>query len=65
MNINNLIDETLVCVDCHKPFLFTGGERRFYADKKLQFPKRCPACRAKRKASIDSGFGKVVSDAGS
>ena len=27
------VDETLVCKDCGKEFVFTAGEQRFYKEK--------------------------------
>ena len=29
------VDETLVCKDCGKEFVFTAGEQAFYAEKRL------------------------------
>ena len=44
-------DETLVCKDCGKEFVFTVGEQEFYAEKGFQNkPQRCPECRKARKA---------------
>ncbi len=43
-------DETLSCVDCNSPFIFTAGEQQFFASKGFQNkPNRCPDCRAARK----------------
>ena len=39
----------IVCCDCGETFLFTGGEQKYYEDRKLSEPKRCPVCRQKRK----------------
>lgn len=45
-------DKTLKCVDCGKEFTFTAGEQQFYAEKGFtNEPKRCPECRAAKKAS--------------
>ena len=45
-----LKDETIVCKDCGKEFVFTVGEQQFYAEKGFQNkPVRCKECRAKRK----------------
>lgn len=39
-------DQTLVCRDCAKEFLFTSGEQEFFALRGLtNLPKRCPNCR--------------------
>ena len=52
-----LTDKTLVCRDCGQEFNFTAGEQEFYASRGLQNePKRCPQCRASRRAARgDSG----------
>ena len=43
-------DETLICEDCGKEFVFTAGEQEFYAEKGLtNKPKRCPDCRKAKK----------------
>ena len=43
-------DETLICEDCGKEFVFTVGEQEFYAEKGLtNKPKRCQDCRKAKK----------------
>ena len=43
-------DESLICEDCGKEFVFTVGEQEFYAEKGLtNKPKRCPDCRKLKK----------------
>ena len=43
-------DETLVCKDCGKDFIFTAGEQEFYAEKGFEHkPVRCRNCRDKKK----------------
>jgi CxxC-x17-CxxC domain-containing protein len=44
-------DKTLTCVDCSTEFAFTASDQQFYADRQFSEPRRCPACRAARKAS--------------
>ena len=39
----------IVCCDCGETFLFTGGEQKYYEERKLSEPKRCAVCRQKRK----------------
>ena len=41
--------KTLTCVGCHREFDFSSGEREFFKKKGFVEPKRCPACRAKRR----------------
>ncbi len=43
-------DETLVCKECGNEFVFTAGEKRFYAQKGFQNkPKSCKPCRDAKK----------------
>ena len=43
-------DETLVCKECGKEFVFTAGEQEFYQQKGFQNkPKSCKACRDAKK----------------
>lgn len=50
-------DETLVCKDCGKEFVFTVREQEFYAEKGFENkPQRCKECRiAKKNARNDRG----------
>jgi CxxC-x17-CxxC domain-containing protein len=51
-------DETLNCVDCNNPFIFSAGEQQFFASKGFQNkPNRCPECRAARKAQRNASGG--------
>jgi CxxC-x17-CxxC domain-containing protein len=51
-------DKTLSCIDCNQEFMFTASEQQFFADRQFSEPRRCPSCRAARKASRgDSGSG--------
>jgi CxxC-x17-CxxC domain-containing protein len=43
-------DKTLVCQDCNQEFVFSASEQQFYADRQFSEPRRCPTCRAARKA---------------
>jgi CxxC-x17-CxxC domain-containing protein len=52
------VDETLICVDCGREFVFSSGEQRFYEQKGFQNkPNRCPDCRQARKATRASNPG--------
>jgi len=45
-----LEDKQLVCIECGNSFSFTVGEQQFYKEKGFENePKRCPACRSRRK----------------
>lgn len=45
------MDETLVCVECGKEFVFSAGEQAFYKEKGyVNKPKRCRECRNAKQA---------------
>ena len=46
-------DRALTCVDCGQQFAFSASDQQFYADRQFSDPRRCPSCRAIRKASRD------------
>ena len=49
----------LNCIDCGKNF-FTPGEKAFYESHNLILPKRCKACREKRKnIRVESTFKRI------
>jgi CxxC-x17-CxxC domain-containing protein len=53
-------DKTLSCSDCNMEFEFSEREQAFYTEKGFTEPRRCPSCRASRKAARsggDSGYG--------
>jgi CxxC-x17-CxxC domain-containing protein len=50
-------DKTLTCADCGQEFTFTSSEQQFYADRQYSEPRRCPECRAARKAARGDGGG--------
>ena len=48
-------DKSLVCVECHQPFIWTAGEQLFYADKNFKNePKRCKDCKSKRNSRMSA-----------
>lgn len=51
-------DLTFNCIDCGRPWVFSVNEQRFYESKGLVTPKRCPECRAARKATINQDDGR-------
>ena len=55
MNQENFQDQELQCADCGQMFTFTAEDQEFYSQKGYSTPKRCPACRAARKASSGRG----------
>lgn len=48
-------DKNLTCVDCSQEFVFTARDQEFYAGRGFSEPRRCPSCRAAKKAQRDSG----------
>jgi CxxC-x17-CxxC domain-containing protein len=50
-------DKTLTCSDCGVEFEFTEREQAFYAEKGFSEPRRCPSCRASRKAARNADSG--------
>lgn len=59
------VDRTLTCQDCNQQFTFTASEQDFYAEKGFSEPRRCPTCRAARKAQRgDSGGSSYGSGGG-
>ena len=56
------VDKTLTCSDCNQSFSFTASEQDFYTERGFTEPRRCPSCRAARKAQRgDSGGGSYSS----
>ena len=52
-----MADKTLTCSDCGMEFAFTEREQAFYAEKGFSEPRRCPSCRASRKAARSAEGG--------
>ena len=50
-------DKTLTCADCGQEFVFTASEQDFYAQRGFTEPRRCPSCRASRKAARNAESG--------
>ena len=48
-------DKTLTCVECGNTFTYTADDQQFHASKGYTEPKRCPTCRANRRASGGGG----------
>jgi CxxC-x17-CxxC domain-containing protein len=48
-------DKNLTCADCGNEFVFTASEQDFYAQRGFTEPRRCPSCRASRKAARNAG----------
>lgn len=50
-------DKNLTCADCSQEFVFTASEQDFYAQRGFTEPRRCPSCRASRKAARGTTTG--------
>jgi CxxC-x17-CxxC domain-containing protein len=61
---NSFADKTLTCSDCGQQFAFTATEQQFYADRGFTEPRRCPSCRAARKAARGDGGNAGYSGGG-
>ena len=49
-------DRVLNCAQCGQDFTFSADDQQYHAERGYQDPKRCPTCRAERRASRgDSG----------
>jgi len=50
------VDLTLTCVDCGVDFVHSAADQEFYAQRGfVSDPKRCPSCRASRRAAREAG----------
>ena len=56
-----MTDKALTCADCSQEFIFTASEQEFFTEKGFSEPRRCPSCRAARKAArnAESGGGNT------
>jgi cleavage and polyadenylation specificity factor subunit 4 len=51
-------DETLECKDCGNEFVFSSGEKEFYASKGFDNkPVRCKECKDAKKSRMEGGGG--------
>jgi CxxC-x17-CxxC domain-containing protein len=50
-------ERTLTCTQCGNGFVFSVEDQEFHAGRGYQDPKRCPSCRAERRASQGGGYG--------
>jgi CxxC-x17-CxxC domain-containing protein len=59
-------ERTLTCVQCGNAFAFSTDDQEFHASRGYQDPKRCPSCRAERRANQggDSSYGSGSSYGG-
>ena len=57
-------DKVMTCADCSQDFVFTARDQEFYADRGFTEPRRCPSCRASRKAARGDSSGGYGDSAG-
>jgi CxxC-x17-CxxC domain-containing protein len=58
-------DKTLECADCGQQFNHSAQDQQFYAERQFSEPRRCPTCRAVRKAARgDTGGGSYAGGSG-
>jgi CxxC-x17-CxxC domain-containing protein len=53
-------DRTITCLDCGIDFIHSAADQEFYAQKGFTSePKRCPSCRASRRAARETSSWDV------
>ncbi len=57
-------DKVLSCADCGIEFVFSASDQQFYAERQFSEPRRCPSCRALRKAQRNEGGGSYAGGGG-
>lgn len=57
MDYQKFEDQNIECADCGQQFVFSADDQEFYSQKGYSNPKRCPVCRANRKAGGSSRGG--------
>ena len=62
MKNEEIQDKILVCLDCGNEFIFSKGEQCYFLSRELLPPKRCPACRKKRRDAIRISKGVTPND---
>lgn len=56
-------DEQITCAACGRPFAWTAGEQRFFRERGLSQPKRCPSCRRARETAQASSSPRAATAA--
>ncbi|HSA07211.1 MAG TPA: zinc-ribbon domain containing protein [Candidatus Gastranaerophilales bacterium] len=57
-------DQQVQCAECSQTFVFSAEDQDFYRQKGYSTPKRCPVCRANRKANGSRNDGRSRSGGG-
>jgi|SRR3989344_1061138 len=54
-------DQTIICKDCGKNFIFTARDQEFFAQKGFSnAPTRCRDCRQKKKVTAEAAANRVI-----
>jgi uncharacterized membrane protein YsdA (DUF1294 family) len=53
-------DRIIDCADCRRRFVWSAGEQRFYRERGLSAPKRCPNCVSRRRNEQRVGMRSEV-----
>jgi CxxC-x17-CxxC domain-containing protein len=48
-------DRNIGCVECGQEFVFSGDDQQYHSERGYSDPKRCPSCRASRRAQGGGG----------
>jgi hypothetical protein len=55
-------DRVVLCRDCRQEFTFSAGEQRFFEQRGLNAPRRCPVCREEKRKQGTYGSQVVPVD---
>ncbi len=47
-------DQTIYCIQCDSPFMYTVSEQKRVISQGFDAPKRCPECRKRKQKSTNS-----------
>ncbi|HCV27105.1 MAG TPA: hypothetical protein DGB32_02145, partial [Dehalococcoidia bacterium] len=50
-------DRNIACVECGQEFVFSADDQQYHSERGYSDPKRCPSCRAARRAQGGGGGG--------
>ena len=50
-------EKNVGCVECGQEFVFSADDQQYHSERGYSDPKRCPSCRAARRAQGGGGGG--------
>lgn len=50
-------DRNIGCAECGQEFVFSADDQQYHSERGYSDPKRCPSCRAARRAQSGGGGG--------